>query len=56
MSVNSFHAGSVDNDPAKWMVTQGMREREISKVKQAGAEHLGKKEGPKQTPGFCASE
>jgi hypothetical protein len=53
ISVNSFHAGSVDNDPAKWMVTQGMREREISKVKQAEAEHLGKKEAKADAWVWC---
>ena len=25
--VNAIHAGSVDSDPAKWAVTQGMLER-----------------------------
>ncbi len=32
--VNAIHAGSADDDPAKWTVTQGMLEREIQKVKK----------------------
>jgi len=27
--VNAIHAGSVDSDPAKWVVTQSMLERRI---------------------------
>ncbi len=50
--VNVIHAGSVDADPAKWKVTQGMLEREIAKVKKAKAEHSGEKEGPKRRIGF----
>jgi ATP-dependent 26S proteasome regulatory subunit len=50
--VNAIHAGSVDVDPAKWAVTQGMLEREIAKVKKAKAEHSGEKEGPKRRIGF----
>jgi hypothetical protein len=50
--MNAIYAGSVDADPAKWMVTQGMLEREIGKVKKAKAEHSGEKEGPKRRIGF----
>jgi SpoVK/Ycf46/Vps4 family AAA+-type ATPase len=50
--VNAIHAGSVDVDPAKWAVTQGMLEREIAKVKKAKAEHSGEKEGAKRRIGF----
>ncbi len=39
--VNAIYAGTVDADPAKWMVTQGMIEREIAKMKKAKAEHSG---------------
>jgi hypothetical protein len=35
--VNAIRAGSGDADLAKWVVTQGMIEREISKVKKAKA-------------------
>jgi hypothetical protein len=37
----TFRRGSVDADPMTWMVTQGMLEREIVKVKKAKAEHSG---------------
>jgi ATP-dependent 26S proteasome regulatory subunit len=52
--VNAIYAGSVDVDPAKWAVTQGMLEREIAKVKKAKAEHSGENRGPKRRIGFCA--
>lgn len=39
--VNAIHVGSVDADPAKWKVTQGMLEREIGKARKATAEHSG---------------
>jgi hypothetical protein len=52
MSVNSIHAGSVDADPAKWGVTQGMIETEIAKVRKAKAEHSGESQGPKRRIGF----
>lgn len=32
--LNAIHAGSVDADPAKWGITQGMLEREIEKAKR----------------------
>ena len=41
--LNAIHAGSVDVDPAKWKVTQGMLEREIERVRAAREEHSGKK-------------
>ena len=50
--VNAIHAGSVDADPAKWKVTQGMLEREIMKVKKAKAEHSGKKGKSRRKIGF----
>jgi hypothetical protein len=51
MCINAIHAGSVNADPAKWAVTQGMQEREISKVKKAKVEHSREKEGPKRRIG-----
>jgi hypothetical protein len=30
--VNAIYAGSADDDPAKWSVTQSMLEQEIAKV------------------------
>lgn len=50
--VNAIYAGSVDSDPSKWAVTQGMIEREIGKVKKAKAEHSGEKTGPRRKIGF----
>jgi hypothetical protein len=50
--VNAIYAGSVDTDPAKWNVTQGMIEREIEKVRKAKVEHAGEKKGPKRRIGF----
>jgi ATP-dependent 26S proteasome regulatory subunit len=50
--VNAIYAGSVDSDSAKWVVTQGMLERETAKVKKAKAEHSGEKEGAKRRIGF----
>ncbi len=41
--VNAIHAGSVDADSAKWLVTQELLEREIAKVRKAKAEHSGEK-------------
>ena len=48
MCVNAIHAGSTDADPAKWLVTQGMLEREIAEAKKAKAEHSGEKAGQKR--------
>lgn len=45
MSVNPIYAGSVDADSAKWVVTQGLLEREIAKVTMAKMEDSGKKDG-----------
>ncbi len=50
--INAIHAGSVDADPAKWSVTQGMLEREIAKVKKAKAEHSGENQGARRRIGF----
>ena len=50
--VNAIHAGSMDADPAKWVVTLAMLEQEIAKVRKAKAEHSGEKEGPKRRIGF----
>jgi len=50
--VNAIYAGSVDADPAKWVVTQAMLEQEIAKVKKAKAEHSGEKQGAKRRIGF----
>ena len=51
--VNAIHAGSVDSDPAKWMVTQAILEREIAKAKKARAEHAGEKGKSRRKIGFC---
>ncbi len=53
VTVNAIHAGSKDDDPAKWRVTQEMLEQEIAKVRKAKAEHAGEKRGPKRRIGFC---
>jgi hypothetical protein len=50
--INATYAGSTDDDPAKWAVTQEMIEREIAKVKKAKAEHSGEKNGPRRRIGF----
>ncbi len=50
--VNAIHAGSVDADPAKWMVTQAILEREIAKAKKAKAEHSGNKVKSRRRIGF----
>ncbi len=49
MCINAIHAGSVDADPAKWVVTHGMLEREVAKVRKA--EHSGEKNGPRRRIG-----
>jgi SpoVK/Ycf46/Vps4 family AAA+-type ATPase len=51
--VNAIHAGSTDADPAKWMVTQAIMEREIAKAKKAKAEHAGEKGKSRRRIGFC---
>jgi len=50
--VNAIYEGSVDADPAKWLVTQGMLEREIAKAKKAKAEHSGEKGKNRRRIGF----
>ncbi len=50
--VNAIHAGSTDDDPAKWLVTQEMLEREIAKTKKAKAEHAGEKGKNRRRIGF----
>jgi SpoVK/Ycf46/Vps4 family AAA+-type ATPase len=51
--VNAIHAGSVDANPAKWEIKQGMLEREIAKAKKAKAEHSGEKGKNRRMIGFC---
>ncbi len=51
--VNAIYSGSVDADPAKWVLTQGMLEREIGKARKAKAEHSGERNGPKRRIRFC---
>jgi len=51
--VNAIHAGSVDMNPERWVVTQEMLEREIGKVKKAKAEHSGEKGKSRRKIGFC---
>ena len=53
--VNAIHAGSVDPNPERWMLTQEMLEREIAKVKKAKAEHSGEKWNEKRVIGFQPS-
>ena len=53
MCVNAIHAGSVDPNPERWMVTQEMLEREIRKAKKAKAEHAGEKGKSRRRIGFC---
>ena len=53
--VNAIHAGSVDADPAKWMVTQVILDREIGKVRKAKAEHAGEKGKSRRRIGFQPS-
>ena len=50
--VNAIHTGSTDADTAKWMVTQGMLEREIAKAKKAKAEHAREKDKSRRRIGF----
>jgi ATP-dependent 26S proteasome regulatory subunit len=53
--VNAIHAGSFDSDSERWMVTQGMIEAEIAKVKKEKAEHSGENQGPRRRIGFQPS-
>ncbi len=50
--VNAIHAGSTDDNPANWRVTQEMMEREIRKVRKAKAEHAGEKGKVRRRIGF----
>jgi ATP-dependent 26S proteasome regulatory subunit len=50
--LNAIHAGSVDVDPARWMVTQEMLEREIGKARAAREEHWRKAKMEKRVIGF----
>ena len=50
--VNSIHAGSVNEDPVKWKITQEMVEKEIKKVGRAKKEHEGKAKSTSRI-GFC---
>jgi SpoVK/Ycf46/Vps4 family AAA+-type ATPase len=50
--LNAIHAGSVDEDPAKWRITQEMLEREIEKARAAREEHSGKAKREKRVIGF----
>ncbi len=51
--LNAIYAGSTNPNPEWWLVTQGMLEGEIAKVRKAKAEHSGEKAGPKRRIGFC---
>jgi len=54
--VNATHAGSTDDDSAKWRVTQEMLEQEIKKMRRAKAEHSGEKGKVRRRPhGFGSS-
>lgn len=50
--VNAIHAGSTDDDPGRWKVTQELMEREIRKVRKAKAEHSGEKGKSQRRIGF----
>ena len=54
--VNAIHAGSTDPDPANWMVTQAILEREIAKAKKAKAEYTGEKSKSRRRIGFQSAE
>jgi hypothetical protein len=53
--VNAIYAGSMDDDPERWAVTQEMMEREIAKAKKAKAEHSGDKGKNRRMIGFQPS-
>jgi hypothetical protein len=53
--VNAIHAGSTDADPAKWLVTQEMMDKEIGKVRRAKKEHSGEKGKKRRVIGFQPS-
>jgi SpoVK/Ycf46/Vps4 family AAA+-type ATPase len=50
--VNAIHAGSTDQNPEQWKVTQEMLEREIAKAKKAKAEHSGERAKSRRRIGF----
>jgi hypothetical protein len=50
---NAIHAGSVDPNPERCIVTQEMLERKTSKAKKAKAEHAGEKGKSRRRIGFC---
>jgi len=52
--INAIHAGSVDADPKKWKITQGMLEREIERMRVAREEHSGKGKRGRRVIGFGA--
>ena len=53
--VNATHAGSVDQNPERWKVTQALLEAEIKKAKKAKAEHSGNKVKSRRRIGFQPS-
>jgi hypothetical protein len=50
--LNAIYAGSTNADPEKWLVTQVMLEREITKAKKAKAEHSGERGMSRRGIGF----
>ena len=48
--LNAIHAGSADEDPAKWKITGKILRREIERALRTKAEHSGKHSA--QTVGF----
>jgi SpoVK/Ycf46/Vps4 family AAA+-type ATPase len=52
--VNAIYAGSTNPNPERWLVTQEMLEREITKANNAKAEHAGEKGKSRRRIGFCA--
>lgn len=52
--VNAIHAGSTDEDPAKWKVTQEIMEEQIKKVRRAKKEHSGEGRNEGRVIGFFA--
>jgi ATP-dependent 26S proteasome regulatory subunit len=53
--LNAIYAGSTDPNPERWMVTQAMLGREITKAKKAKAEHSGEKGKNRRRIGFQPS-
>jgi ATP-dependent 26S proteasome regulatory subunit len=50
--LNAIHAGSTDDNPARWKVTQEMLLREIRRARQTKAEHDGRDAKRKRVIGF----